>query len=73
MGTLGKDGGAITLQNVIAAREVAATAVEGFSIRRESRETPLHRGEGAREPANGTCTRLMLRNVDGHHSKLDSE
>ena len=40
IGILGKDGGSIALQNVIAAREVAATVAEGFSIRREIRGTP---------------------------------
>ena len=40
MGTLGKDGGTITLRNVIAAQQVAAMATEGFSIRFESRGIP---------------------------------
>ena len=73
VGTPGKDGGAITLENVIAAQEVAAIAAEGFSIRSGSRWTVPRRGEGAREPANGASTRLTLRNVDGHYSRLDSQ
>ena len=73
VGTPRKDGGSITSQNVIAAQEVAATVAEGFLIRCGSHSTPQRRGEGAREPANGARTRLMLRNVDGYHSKLDSE
>ena len=73
VGTPGKDGGAITSRNVIAAREAAATAAEGLSIRRGSCGTPPYRGEGAREPANGAPTRLTLRNADRYHSELDSE
>ena len=73
MGTLGKDRGTITLQNVIATWELAATEAEGFSIRRGSCGTPPHSGEGAREPAKGAFMRLMLQNVDGYNSKLDSE
>ena len=69
----GKDGGTTTLQNVIAAWDVAATAVEGFSIRCGSYGTPLHHDEGAREPANGAPPRLTSRNVDEYHSKLDSK
>lgn len=55
VGTSGKDGGAITLQNVIAAREVAATAAEDLSIKCGSRGTP-------------PCMRLTLRNIDGYRS-----
>ena len=73
VGTPGKDGGAIMSRNVIAALEVTATAAEGLSIRRGSRGTPLRRGEGAGELANGAPTRLTLRNADGYHSELDSE
>ena len=73
VGTPGKDGGAITSRNVIAAREAAATAAEGLSIRRGSCGTPPYQGEGAREPANGAPTRLTLRNADRYHSELDSE
>ena len=73
VGTLGKDGGAITLRNVIFALELAATAAEGLSIRRGSCGTSPCRDEGAREPGNGAPTRLTLRNVDGYHSELDSE
>ena len=40
VGTPGKDGGAITSQNAIAAREVVVTEVEGSSIRRGRRGTP---------------------------------
>ena len=47
VGTPGKDGGTITLRNVIAAWEVAATVAEGFSIRRGCYGTPPHRGEEA--------------------------
>ena len=40
MGIPGTDGGAITLRNVIATWEVAATAAEGLSIRGGWRGTP---------------------------------
>lgn len=70
VGTLGKDRCAITSQNVITTQEVAAIVTEGLSIRCGSRGTPSHRCEGVRDPANGACTILMLRNIDEYHSKL---
>ena len=73
VGIPGKDGGAITLRNMIAAREAPATVAKGLSIRRGSCGTPPCRGKGAREPTNGAPTSLTLRNADGYHSKLDSE
>ena len=65
VGAPGKDGGAITLRNVIATQETATTIAEGLSIRRGGRGTPPPRAEGAREPENGTPMRLTLRNADG--------
>ena len=68
VGTLGKDGDAIMSQNVIAAQEVAVTAVEGLPIKLGSHGTPPRQGEGAKEPANGARTRSTLWNIVGYHS-----
>ena len=77
VGTPGKDEDAITLRNVIAAQEVAATTVatvvEGLSIKRGSLGALPHQGKRVREPENSVATRLTMQNVDGYHSKLDSE
>ena len=41
VGTLGRDGAEITLQNVIVAREAVAKAAEGLSMQHGSSGTPL--------------------------------
>ena len=55
---------------MISTRKVAATVMEGLSVRRGSRETPLRQGEVVREPANVACTRLTLWNIDGYFCAL---
>ena len=55
VGTPGRDGAEIASQNVIDAREAAAKAAEGLSMRRGGSGTPPHRGKGARKQTDGTC------------------
>ena len=55
VGTPGRDGAEIASQNVINAREAAAKAAEGLSMRRGGSGTPPRRGKGARKQTDGTC------------------
>ena len=55
VGTLGRDGAEIASQNVINAREAAAKAAEGLSMRHGGSGTPPRRGKGARKRTDGTC------------------
>ena len=55
VGTPLRDGAEMASQNVIAAREAAAKAAEGLSMRRGSSGTPPRQGKMARKRTDGAC------------------
>ena len=66
MDILGREGGAITLQEMIVARDAAEKVVRVLSMRRGHRGIPLHQSEGAREQSNCSCMKRTLWSLDGY-------